>query len=378
MRKKRWLAISVALCAVVVLGACAAPEAPSEIEPEEPPEEGEERPTPSAPEAETITWKGQFSWGPAVPTLGEGSLMFAEILEQITDGRLVVEMNPGGTIVPSFAEFDGVAEGTLDLGIDSDMYILSKMVSAPLFGSIPAGFEELEFLNWMYSGGGFELWQEQFDTQGYDIRICHPAIVLSPESVAWSRKPIEELNDFKGLKYRTVGFWGEILEDMGASVMTLPMAETYPALERNVLDAAEQAGPAIDMFLGIHEVCEYMIVPGIHQPSTLTSLRVNRNSWEALPNDLKVAVDLAADATMLWSLATDRTKNAEAMAALEDYGTEVIHLSSDVQSAIRDAAIKVMDEHAAEDLFFAKVLESQRAFHETWARYDEMMCFEYD
>ncbi len=331
-----------------------------------------------APAPEKIVWRAQSSWGAGVPVLQESAVFFAKKVGELTNGRLVVKMNPGGSIVPAFTELEGVHKGTIDLACTASTIWLGKIVSAPLFGSVPGGFEQQEYLGWLYAGGGMELWQEMYDGKGFNVRVCHPHAVISAENFSWSHKPIRSLKDFKGLKFRTIGFWGEALAKLGASVVTLPGGEVYPALERKVLDAAEFSIPAVDKVLGFQEICHYLTVPGVHQPSLVLETIVNKKSWEKLPDDLKPLVDAAADAAMVWCLAHGKKKNADAMKFFREYGVEIIELSPEVQRQIKKACEEVIDEHAKKDSFFAKVLDSQKKFHAVWRPYEKLITFEYD
>ncbi|MCW7077489.1 MAG: hypothetical protein OCU18_09490, partial [Candidatus Syntrophoarchaeum sp.] len=63
-----------------------------------------------------IVWKAQSSYPAGLPQLYAPAEHFAKLVEKITDGRLVIRMNPGGAIVPSKQIFDAVSTGILDLG----------------------------------------------------------------------------------------------------------------------------------------------------------------------------------------------------------------------------------------------------------------------
>ena len=334
-------------------------------------------PTPAKAQGK-IVWRGQASWGAGVPVLYETADYFAKKVAELTNGRLIIKMNPGGSIVPAYKELEGVHKGAIDIACTAATIWMGKIKAAPLFGSVPGGFEQQEYLGWLYAGGGMKLWQEMYDKNGYNVHVCHPHAVISAENFAWSHKPIHTLADFKGLKFRTIGFWGEALQKLGARVVTLPGGEVYPALERRVLDAAEFSIPAVDKVLGFHEICKYLTVPGVHQPSLVLETLVNKKSWEKLPDDLKVAVDAAADATMVWCLSYGIKKNAEAMEFFKKKGVQIIRLSPEVQRQIKKVCEEVIEAHAKKDPFFARVWESQKKFHALWGPYKKIITFQFD
>ena len=69
---------------------------------------------------------------------------------------------------------------------------------------------------------------------------------------------------------------------LGAVTVNLPASEIVPALASGKIDGAEWVSPWCDMQLGLHEVCNYCYVPGIHEPGHTTELIINPKVWERL------------------------------------------------------------------------------------------------
>jgi TRAP-type mannitol/chloroaromatic compound transport system substrate-binding protein len=213
---------------------------------------------------------------------------------------------------------------------------------------------------WFYEGGGLELMQEMYDRKGLNIHEVGPCGFSSAELFGWYNKPMLSLEDFKGLKFRTAGIWGEMVTEMGGAVVTCPGGEIYPNMERGVIDAFEYSTPGSDYSAGFHELGVYMHGPGIHAPGCCFELLVNKDKWNELSPDLKAIVTHAAEAmtTRLWALYD--YEDTVAMDKLEAYGTEFVYLPEDLQREI----VKVANEYyeKVDDPFFQKVLKSQRDF----------------
>ncbi|HEX16735.1 MAG TPA: hypothetical protein ENF44_06395 [Deltaproteobacteria bacterium] len=331
----------------------------------------------SAVYAGPIIWRAQSSYAAGLPQLYAPAEHFAKTVEKLTDGRLIIKMHPGGSIVPSTKIFDAVSAGTLDLGCTWAGWWMGKFPASVLFGnSFPNGLQMREMLGWIYTGGGLELWNEMY--KGHGIKVLPPYGILGSENFCWSRKPIKSLADFKGLKFRTVGIWGKCLERLGARVVSLPGAEVYPALERGVIDAAEFATPAIDKKLGFYEICKYLLVPGIHEPCAPLETLVNEKSWQKLPENLKVKVEVALQYSCFWAMNKALKEDAEAMEYfLSRKDLHVSKLSPEMIREIVRIGDQVLDEYAAKDPFFAKVLESQRAFRKKVEPYADLIRLPY-
>ena len=320
--------------------------------------------------AKTIRWKMATSW-PKGTILQTAAEEFADSITALSGGRLTVKTYAAGVLMGPLEVMDGVKAGSVDMAHSSPAYQMGKLKAAPLFGYIPFGMNVIPYLTWFYEDEGKDLYQElyaQFDL-GY-ATICG---ILPSENLAWSNKPIRSMDDFKGLKFRTSGYWGEILTEAGAAVVMLPAGEIYEALQRNVLDAGEFSIPSMDKDLAFHETAKYLLVPGIHQPSTLLDVTVNKRSWEELPDDLKAIVRNAAQTTTLRILTHCINEDMKALAFFKEKGIQIEYLDPAIQQDLKTKATALLDKKAAADPFFKKVLDSQRKFRGTYNQYRDLM-----
>jgi TRAP-type mannitol/chloroaromatic compound transport system substrate-binding protein len=313
-----------------------------------------------------------------MPILQESAEYFAKRVGELSNGRLLIDMNPAGTIVPTFELADAVHKGVVDVGCGWAGYWRGTFPASPLFGAVEGGPDTMEYLAWVLVGGGLELWQEMYDRKNWQVKVLPPYSAHGPENFAWTNKPIRTLQDFKGLRFRTAGYyWGKVLTKMGASVVTLPGAEVIPSLERRVIDAAEWSMPCIDVTMGFHQICKYLVIPGVHQPSSLDETLIHKKSWEKLPADLKSIVWTATRDSSLYIMTREMKLNPPALKSFRDKGVEIITLSPEVQTKAKQLGEEVHNETAAQDPFFAKVLNSMREFRKTWAVYKEAFKITY-
>lgn len=326
---------------------------------------------------EKFVWTAQSSYPAGLPQLYAPAEEFANIIEQMTGGRVVIKLSPGGAIVPSKEVLEAVSSGILDMGFTWAGWWIGKFPASVLFGnSFPNGLQTQEMLSWIYHGGGLELWNEMY--AGHNLVVLPPYGMLGSENFCWSRKPIDSLADFKGLKFRTVGIWGKALERLGARVVSLPGGEVYPALERGVIDAAEFGTPAIDRKLGFQEICKYLKVGGIHEPCAPLETLVNAKSWARLPDDLKDQVRKALQVSCFRAINRAMKEDAEAMNFFLNYpGLNVSKISDDMIAGIIEIGEEELDAYAAEDEFFARVLKSQRDFRKLVEPYAELVRLPY-
>jgi TRAP-type mannitol/chloroaromatic compound transport system substrate-binding protein len=324
-----------------------------------------------------IVWRGQSSYPAGLPQLYAPAKHFAQIVEELTDGELIVRMQPGGSMVPSKQVFDAVSSGTLDIGCTWAGWWLGKFPASVLFAnSYPNGLQMQEMLSWIYHGDGLELWNQMYE--GQNVVVLPPYGMLGSENFCWSRKPINSLEDFKGLKFRTVGVWGKCLERLGARVVSLAGGEVYPSLERGVIDAAEFATPAIDRKIGFEEICPYLKVPGIHEPCAPLETLVNQKTWNELPDRLKPKVKYALKVSCFEAINEAMKQDAEAMQYfINNPDVQVSKLTPEMIEEIKRIGQEEMDKMAADDDFFAKVLDSQRNFRKLVEPYADLVRLPY-
>ncbi len=114
--------------------------------------------------------------------------------------------------------------------------------------------------------------------------------------------------DFKGLKYRTVGISIDVFTGMGAAVNALPGGEIVPAMDRGLLDAAEFNNMSSDRALGFADVSKVCMLQSYHQNAEQLEISFNKTKFDALPAKLKAIISGAVDASsaqMRWK-AIDR------------------------------------------------------------------------
>jgi TRAP-type mannitol/chloroaromatic compound transport system substrate-binding protein len=325
--------------------------------------------------AQKMTWKMASSW-PAGTQIQWAADFFAETVNQTCGGRLEIKSYPAGKLVGALEVFEAARMGTIDVAHASPAYWIGKIPAGALFGYLPFGMEAIPYLTWMYEGEGLALYHELYAK--YEFGLAAPCGIIPPEILAWSNKRIDSLDDFKGLKFRTSGYWGEILKDLGAAVIMLPAGEIYEALQRKVIDAGEFSIPSMDKTLAFHEIAKYLLVPGIHQPSTILDILVNKKSWERLPPDLKEVVKAAAQVTTLRMLTNSVSKDIGALQFFKEKGVTITYLDPKIQRALHAKAVAMMEQKAAKDPFIAKVWESQQKFRRGYNSYKKSMTPQFE
>jgi TRAP-type mannitol/chloroaromatic compound transport system substrate-binding protein len=261
-----------------------------------------------------VQWRMSTAFTAAFDIHQGAAQRLARLVEEMSGGRFRIEVFPGGQIMPPFDCFNAASQGTIEAFMGSGQYWTDKEPALAWFATIPFGMNPEGMTAWFYQGDGLKLWEETY--AAFNL-VPRPALAVAPQMAGWFRKKINTVGDYRGLKMRIPGLGGKVVVRAGGTVVLIPGADIYAALERGVIDAAEWIGPHDDMKLGLHRTARYYYYPGWHEPGTVNGFGFNKKAYEALPADLRRMLDHAAAADQVYGLTEFHTKNAIALARLK-------------------------------------------------------------
>ena len=317
-----------------------------------------------------ISMRWQSTW-PQKDIFHECALDYAKKVNDMTGGDLKIEVLPAGAVVGAFGLLDAVSKGTLDGGHGVLVYHYGKQTALALWGSSPAfGMDANMLLSWHKYGGGKELLAKLYNSIGANV-VSFPYGPMPTQPLGWYKKPITKPDDFKGLKFRTVGISIDLFTGLGAAVNALPGSEIVPALDRGLIDAAEFNNATSDRILGFPDVSKTCMLQSYHQSAEQFEILFNKTKFDALPEKMKAIIANAveaASADMSWK-AVDRYS--------KDYGE--LQTKDKVKfyrtpDSVLQKQLEVFDaveaKKSAENPLFKEIVESQRKFAERAVKWD--------
>lgn len=309
-----------------------------------------------------ISMRWQSTW-PSKDIFHEYALDFAKKVNDMTGGELKIEVLPAGAVVPAFGLLEAVSKGTLDGGHGVLVYHYGKQTALALWGSGPGyAMDANMLLAWHKFGGGKELLEKLYKSIGAEV-VSFPYGPMPTQPLGWFKKPMTKIDDFKGLKYRTVGISIDVFTGLGAAVNALPGGEIVSAMDRGLLDAAEFNNASSDRILGFPDVSKVCMLQSYHQNAEQFEIMFNKAKYDALPEKMRAiianAVD-AASAEMSWKAIDRYSKDYIEMQTKDKvrfFKTPDIILKKQLE--IYD---QVVAKKAGENALFKEILESQLAF----------------
>jgi TRAP-type mannitol/chloroaromatic compound transport system substrate-binding protein len=314
------------------------------------------------PSTEKIRWKMVMPWSKGL-LFYDIAAHFCDSVRLASAGRLDIKPFSAGELVPAMQTLDAVSQGSAQAGHDWPGYWKGKNEAFVAFASVPFGLDGEGYNIWLYEKGGLEMMQELYGR--YNVYAL-PGGQGGQEMGLFSNKRATKMEDFKGLRVRTPGWYMDIMNNLGASVSPLPGGEIYLALERGVIDAAEFSSPAINYPMGFDEITKYVIEPGVHQPGIQCALFFNMDAYNKLPEDLKWIINIAASETQLWSYNWINSLNAEAIRRFKEK-VEFVKMDKETIIDFRKTTKVYLDGLKEKFPDVKKVLDSQEEFLDSFA-----------
>jgi TRAP-type mannitol/chloroaromatic compound transport system substrate-binding protein len=309
-----------------------------------------------------IAWKVQSGFATR-DELNVSFVDWAKKVDEMTGGRLKIDVLPSGAVVGTFDIIDGVNRGVLDGGYAVAAYWYSRNPVFSLFGTGPSfGMDAIDLMSWFYYGGGFDMYQAFLQQE---MRMNLVSFLVGPmptQPLGWFRTRIQNPDQLKRMKYRTVGLSADLFGLLGASVVTLPGGEVVPALERGVIDGGEFNNPTSDRAFGFPDVRKIYMLQSFHQPVETMEFIVQKTKWDPLSAELKAIVrgSLLAESADFQHKMIDR--NSRDLQEIEKRGVRVFTTPRSVLEAQLKAWDTLIQRNSRQNATFAKIVASQRAW----------------
>jgi C4-dicarboxylate-binding protein DctP len=281
---------------------------------------------------------------------GKASLLFKELAEKYTNGKVKVEVYPNSSLYKDKEELEALQLGSVQL--------LAPSISK--FG--PLGVKEYDI---------FDLPYLMSDDAHARAMYASPLMAelgkkLEAKSVLplayWdngtyvytcSKKPLIMPEDFRGLKMRIQG--SKVLDaaarELGSIPQIMAFSELYQALQTGVVDGEDNV-PSNILTQKFYEVQKYLTVSN-HGRLTY-ALITNKKFWEGLPEDVRTQVARAVKESTDFFNETAAKDNADALEKIKASGKIEVHVQTEAekQAWIR----KLMPVHQEMQSRFGKAL----------------------
>lgn len=266
----------------------------------------------------------------------------SEEINEATGGDLTIRIYPAGELGKGpVQQYKRVVTGVADIAFGIPSYTPTQfpkttLVHMPgLFGDGTAATNAL----W----DNLPMIEDEFSqVKLLGLWANNPAVFISRE------KPVRSLADLEGMKVRTPNpVMAKVVEAWGAIPVSMPITETYNAMNTGVIDAVIM-GPSGIRSYKMNEVAKSITT---NLPTAVDSFYIlmNKSSWDGLSDEQKAALEKATGRTMSLKGAEAFYKAGQAGLNLaKDADVEMIEAGEADVAAMREAMAGAVDAYVAQ------------------------------
>jgi len=278
---------------------------------------------------------------------GKAALLFKELAEKYTDGRVKVEVYPNSSLYKDKEELEALQLGSVQLLAPSISKFSPLGVKEFDVFDLPFLFSDEEHARQMMASPVMEGLNKKLESKG----VLPLAYWDNGAHDYTANKPLIMPDDFRGMKMRIQGgkVQDAVARELGAIPQIIAFGELYQALQTGVVDGEDNV-PSNIWTQKFYDVQKYMTLS--HHGHLTYAFITNKTFWNSLPADVRVSLDRAVKEASAFFNDAAAKDNADAVEKIRASGKTEIHILTDAE---RKAWIaKLMPVHAEMQARFGK------------------------
>lgn len=215
------------------------------------------------------------------PTHGQSqaAVDWAREIEKRTNGRVKINVFSGGTLTPADQTYDGVVKGISDIGMSVFAYTRGRFPVMEVL-DLPVGYPNGRTATRVAN----EIFKKFKPPELDGVKVLY--LHAHGPGLLHTLKPVQTLQDLKGMKIRSTGLSAKVVEMLGAVPVAMPQGGTYEALQRGVVAGTLTPIETLKGWKQAEVVKFTTDSPGIGY-TTAMFVVMNLKKWNALPKDIQ-------------------------------------------------------------------------------------------
>ncbi|HEU0201290.1 MAG TPA: TRAP transporter substrate-binding protein [Burkholderiaceae bacterium] len=267
---------------------------------------------------------------------------FAELAAEKSGGKIKVRGYPDGQLGAELQSIAAAQGGVLEMALVSTAATASTVKAFGVY-DLPFLFSTHKEADLVLDGPVGRKLLDKLPEKGL-IGLCYFENGFRP--VTNSKRPVAKIEDFKGLKIRTIqnSVFIDIFNTLGANATPLPFTEVFTALETKAIDGQETP------YSNIHgnkffEVQKYVSETG-HIYGAAVVL-VSKKFWDLLSKDEQTILQDSCDAARDYERQANRELDPKLLAELKAKGMVYNQIAPEDRARMREALKPVYDKYSA-------------------------------
>jgi TRAP-type C4-dicarboxylate transport system substrate-binding protein len=237
------------------------------------------------------------------PPMHMNSVMMGKYCEELNvklAGKVELTQYAGGTLLTAPKMAAGVASGIADIGLSNCSYSRGRF-SAMEIMELPLGFPS----SWIATHVANDFY-EKFKPKEWDTYHVLMFSTSPPNVLQTLNKPVNNLEEIKGLKIRGQGRIADIVKSLGATPVPIEIVDLYESLRRGVVDGTLTPLETLKGFK-LGEVQKYTTASWKIGSVFSFFVVMNKQKWNSLPPDVqKVFTEFSKEFIERWAVEWNR------------------------------------------------------------------------
>ncbi|MCF3638841.1 TRAP transporter substrate-binding protein [Rhizobium sp. TRM95111] len=240
--------------------------------------------------AQEVTLRSADIHPDGYPTVDAVKYM-GQLVSERTSGRIKIEVTNNAALGQEKDTIEQTRFGVIDMNrVNAAPF--NNLVPQTVVLGLPFLFRSTEHMHKTVDGPIGEEILAAFEPHGLIGLAFYDS---GARSFYTTKKPIEKLEDLKGMKIRVQqsDLWIAMMDAFGANATPMPFGEVYSSLETGVVDGAENNWPSYESSRHFEVAKNYTLTEHSLNPEILV---MSKMSWDKLsPDDQKIVKEAAKE-----------------------------------------------------------------------------------
>ncbi|MCM3790536.1 TRAP transporter substrate-binding protein [Domibacillus indicus] len=274
---------------------------------------------------------------------GLGAKKFKEIVEEKSEGKFDVSLYFNNQLGDDLQTVNNLKAGTQELGVISTSPLTSMVKEFGVF-DLPFAFNTEEEAYAVLDGSvGTQLLEKLPDQKLIGLGYWENGF----RNMTNSKHPIETLEDFKGLKIRTMPneVHLDVFNKLGSNPLPMAFSEVFTAMETKTIDGQENPLPTIELNK-FNEVQTYLSMTNhVYTPFIFMA---SEKFWNELSEDERTIIQEAVIESGKYQREQNLEQNKASLEKLKELGMKVNEFSDEEKEKVKEAIAPVIEKHSAQ------------------------------
>jgi TRAP-type C4-dicarboxylate transport system substrate-binding protein len=263
---------------------------------------------------------------------------WAKEVEKRTNGKVKIQTFPGGTLLPAKNIFDGVINGTADIGNFAMSYQPGRFPVSEAV-DLPLGFTSARVASLVL----YDIIEKYRPREFEKVKVL--TLFTCPPADLMTSRPVRRIADLKGMELRSSGTGADVVKALGGIPIAMPQSDTPEAIQKGIVKGIVSS---LEVLKDMNYAAYTPYATDANLFVVSFAVVMNRDKWNALPADVKKTLEALGREQAEWTgrYVDDHVKEALVWSK-QKYNHQVFQLSAADRAEIQKRVKPIIDNYVS-------------------------------